>query len=72
MSVQIEKVIRIEMDAEMFNEEISADYTEWWFGYEDLKENKPVYVYILKWYPQAIELLKNGDANYISVYADLF
>lgn len=70
--MKIDKVIRLEKDADLFQEEINADYTEWWFGYQDLRDNKPVYNYIKKWYPQAIELLKNGAADYISVYADLF
>lgn len=70
--VQIDRVIRLEIDAELFSEEISADYTEWWFDYCDLKDNKVIFNEIKKYYSAELRALKEGEADFISVYADIF
>ena len=68
----IEKVIRLDIDTELYFNEINNDFSEWRFGYSDLVESKKIFKYLNKHYPEAVKLLKDGEADYISVYPDCY
>lgn len=68
--MQIDKVIRIGLDSDLFYDLVSYDLSEWWFNLDDLKENKPVYKIVKNDYPEIIEALEQGAADYLSIYSD--
>lgn len=68
----INKTVSCEIDMELFYDEVSDECTSWYFDYNDLVSNKKVLNYILDYYPNEYEALKNGDVDYIEVYRDTF
>ena len=72
MTSRIEKVIRLDIDTELYFNEINNDFSEWWFDYSDLKESKKIFKYLNKHYSDAVQLLKDGECDYISVYPDCY
>jgi hypothetical protein len=70
--LKIDKVIRIEIPAVNFQDEISADVSEWWTIYEDLEERPQTLKYLQMFYKEELQALKDGDIDYISLYYDIF
>lgn len=68
----INKIVSCEIDMELFYTEVSSECTSWFFDYDDLVSNEKVLDYILDYYPDECEALKNGDIDYIEVYRDTF
>ena len=69
--VEYDKVIRIELDSELFYNEISSDLTEWWIDYDDLLERPLTLAYIKEYYEEELEALKNNEIDYIALSCDL-
>lgn len=69
--VEYDKVIRIDIDTELFYDEISSDLTEWWIDYDDLLERPLTLTYIKKYYEEELEALKNNEIDYIALSCDL-
>lgn len=70
--LKIDKVIRIEIPAVNFQDEISVDVSEWWTIYEDLEERPQTLKYLEMFYKEELQALKDGDIDYISLYYDIF
>lgn len=70
--LKIDKVIRIEIPAVNFQDEISVDVSEWWTNYEDLEERPQTLKYLKMYYKEELQALKDGDIDYISLYYDIF
>lgn len=70
--LKIDKVIRIEIPAVNFQDEISVDVSEWWTNYEDLEERPQTLKYLQMFYKDELQALKDGDIDYISLYYDIF
>ena len=70
--LKIDKVIRIEIPAVNFQDEISVDVSEWWTIYEDLEERPQTLKYLQMYYKEELQALKDGDIDYISLYYDIF
>lgn len=68
--MNIKKIVSIEIDAELFFNEISMDTMSWHFDLYDLEEHPQVYEYIKENEPEIIEALKNGEADFVEVYRD--
>lgn len=69
--IEYDKVIRIELDSELFYDEISSVLTEWWADYEGLQERPSAYKFLLTTYPKELEALKNNEIDYIALSSDL-
>lgn len=69
--VAYDKVIRIDIDAELFTKEISLDLTEWWINYDDLEVRPNVLLYLMEDYKEEVEALKNKEIDYIALSCDL-
>lgn len=69
--IEYDKVIRIEIDVELFYDEISSDLTEWWIDYDDLLERPLTLAYIKEYYEEELEALKNKEIDYIALSCDL-
>lgn len=67
----ISRVIRIEIPVINFQDEISADVTEWWTTYEDLEERPQVLRYLQMYYMEELKALKNKEIDYIALSCDL-
>ena len=46
------------------------DRKSWSFDYDDLAENTKVFEYIKEEYPNELEALKEGRADYLTVWYD--
>ena len=68
----VDKVIQIEIDGDLFFNEVSMDVTSWSFDLYDLEQNKPVYEYIKENHAEELKALEDGKAKYIEVYRDVF
>lgn len=68
----VDKVIQIEIDSDLFFNEVSMDVTSWSFDLYDLEQNKPVYEYIKENHAEELKALEDGKAKYIEVYRDTF
>lgn len=64
------KDVSCEIDAELFFNEVSMDTKSWSFDYNDLEENTKVFEYVKEYYPDELQALKNGEANYLTVWYD--
>ena len=69
-SVTVSRDIQVEIDAELFFNNISMDRKSWSFDYDDLAENTKVFEYIKEEYPNELEALKEGRADYLTVWYD--
>lgn len=69
--VRYDKVIRIDIDVELYQDEISYDVTEWWIDYDDLLERPLTLAYIKEYYEEELEALKNKEIDYIALSCDL-
>lgn len=69
--VRYDKVIRIDIDVELYQDEISYDVTEWWVDYDDLLERPLTLAYIKEYYEEELEALKNKEIDYIALSCDL-
>lgn len=67
----ISKVIRIELDCDIFYDEISSDLTEWWTDYDDLLDRPFTYDFLRKYYTEELKALKNKEIDYIALSCDL-
>lgn len=68
---QIDKVIRMPMDAEFFYEFVSHDLTEWWFSFDDLIMNDNVLPLVKDYDVDIFQQLQNGEADYLAIYSDV-
>jgi hypothetical protein len=68
--VTINKDVLCEIDSELFFDNVSMDTKSWSYDYDDLKGNTKVFEYIQKHYPNELRALKDGVADYITVYYD--
>ena len=68
----VDKTIQIEIDSDLFFNEVSMDCTSWSYNLYDLEQNKPVYDYIKEYHAEELQALKDGKADYIEVYRDVF
>lgn len=68
--MNIKKIVSIEIDSELFFNEISMDTCSWHFDLYDLEEHPKVYEYIMDNESEIIEALKTGEADYVEVYRD--
>ena len=66
------RVKSIEIDAELFCDEISFDHTSWAFDYDSLVDNEKVFDYLVKYESNAVKDLQDGRLDYIEVYRDVF
>lgn len=64
------KVATVEIDSELFFDEISMDTKSWSFDYYDLEQNTEVFKYVQEYYPQELKALKNKEIDYLEVYSD--
>ena len=70
--VPVNKVTSVEIDSELFFDEISTDVTSWNFDKDDIEDYPEVVEYLEKNEPQALEALRNGEIDYLEVYRDTF
>ena len=68
----VDKTIQIEIDSDLFFNEVSMDCTSWSYDLYDLEQNEPVYNYIKENHEAELQALKDGKADYIEVYRDVF
>lgn len=68
--VTVNKTVSCEIDGELFFNEISMDTKSWSFDYDDLEENTEVFEYIKDNYPDELQALKDGKAEYLEVWYD--
>lgn len=68
--VHVDKTTIAEIDSELFFNHVSMDTKSWSYDYSDLEENKPVFEYIKKYYPNELKALKDGTIDYLEVYCD--
>ena len=68
--MDINKTTIAEIDSELFFNHVSMDTKSWAYDYEDLEENKPVFEYIKKYYPDELKALKEGTIDYLELYCD--
>lgn len=69
--VEYDKVVRIELDSELFYDEISDVVTEWWVDYEGLEVLPQTLNYLQMSYKEEIKALKNKEIDYIALSSDL-
>lgn len=69
--IQYDKVIRIEIPAINFQDEISDVVTEWWVDYEGLEELPQTLNYLQMFYKEEVKALENKDIDYIALSSDL-
>ena len=66
----INKVTSIEIDAQLFFENVSDVATSWMFNLYDLGDHEPIYNYIKETEPEIITALENNQIDYVEVYRD--
>ena len=64
------KETSVEIDSELFFNEVSMDTKSWSYDLGDLEGNKPVYDYVAENYPDELQMLKDGKIDYLEVYCD--
>lgn len=69
--IEYDKVIRIELDCEIFCDEISREVTEWWVDYEGLEELPQTLNYLQMFHKEELKALENKDIDYIALSCDL-
>lgn len=69
--ISYDKVIRIEVDVELYQDEISYDTTECWTNYDDLLYRPLTLAFIKEYYKEELEALKNKEIDYIALSCDL-
>lgn len=67
----VSKVVRVELDSNIYYDEISSDLTEWWANYEDLLDRPLTYNFLKSFYPKELKVLKNKEIDYISLACNL-
>ena len=67
---QIDKVIRIPMDSELFWSIVDMDLSEWWYDYDDLIQNDNVLSFVKNYDVDILDQLQNGNADYLAIYSD--
>ena len=67
---QIDKVIRIPMDSELFYQTIDCDLSEWWFNWDDLMGNDNVLSFVKGYDIDILTQLENDEADYLAIYSD--
>ena len=66
----INKITSIEIDSELFFNNVSMDTMSWYYDLYDLEENKAVYNYIKENEPEIITALETKQIDYVDVYRD--
>lgn len=69
--IEYDKVIRIEIPAINFQDEISDVVTEWWVNYEGLEELPQTLNYLQMFYKEELKALKDKEIDYIALSSDL-
>lgn len=69
--IEYDKVIRIDIDTELYTKEVSIDVTDWWTNYDDLKAFPNILLYLMEDYPEELKALKNKEIDYIVLSCDL-
>ncbi len=70
----VHKTVSIEIDAEIFFDEISDSHTSWSFDKFDLNEEDypRTYEYLRKYESGSLEMLQKGEIDFLEVYRDTF
>ena len=68
---EYDKVIRIELDCDIFYDEISSDLTEWWTDYDSLLDMPTIYKRLNIYHSEELKALKNKEIDYIALSCDL-
>ena len=66
----IYKVTSIEIDSELFFDNVSDIATSWMFNLYDLEDHEPIYNYIKETKPEIITALETKQIHYVEVYRD--
>ena len=66
----ISKITSIEIDSELFFNNVSDIATSWMFNLYDLEDHEPIYNYIKETEPEIITALENKQIDYVEVYRD--
>ena len=66
----INKITSIEIDSELFFNNVSDVATSWMFNLYDLEDHEPIYNYIKETEPEIITALENNQIDYVEVYRD--
>lgn len=66
----ISKITSIEIDSELFFNNVSDIATSWMFNLSDLEDHEPVYNYIKETEPEIITALETKQIHYVEVYRD--
>ena len=70
--VTVDKTTTVEIDSELFFNEISMDCTSWSFDKADIEEYPEVVKYLEEHEAEALEALRNGEITYLTVWRDTF
>lgn len=65
-------VEQVEIDSELFYDEISDTLTSWSFDKYDIEDYPKVLEYLKDYYPQELQTLYDGKIDYLEVYRDTF
>lgn len=66
----ISKITSIEIDSELFFNNVSDIATSWMFNLYDLEDHEPIYNYIKETEPEIITALETKQIDYVEVYRD--
>lgn len=66
----INKITSIEIDTQLFFENVSDVATSWMFNLYDLEDYEPIYNYIKETEPEIIKALETKQIDYVEVYRD--
>lgn len=67
---QINKVIRIPMDNEMFYDLVDFELSEWWFTYDDLIRDDNILSFVKNYDIDILTQLQNDECEFLAIYAD--
>ena len=70
--VLIDKTSSVEIDSEIFYNNISDVQTSWSFDKDDIEDYPEVVQYLEEYEPNELKALRNGDIKYLEVYRDTF
>ena len=69
--VLFNKTVSIEIDSEVFCDEIDYEHSSWSIDSYDIEDYPKILKYLQEFEPATLEALKNGTIDYIEVYRDV-